>query len=79
MEMQQLHMDEIDAVTAGDAWLMELAKRSGADQLDTLSGEQPGGVRSAWKGRTLLGYFVVLRDAMNWTVLVCHDLTVQKA
>jgi len=54
--------------------LLELARQRGADQLNTPTGEHPGGVRSAWKGRTLLGYFFVLRDAMNWTVLVCHDL-----
>lgn len=69
-------MDEIDTVTAGDAWRNALLQEHSADQLDTLSGEGAGGVRSAWKGRKLLGYFVVLRDAMNWTVLVCHDLTV---
>lgn len=75
MPMQQIHMDEIDAIAAGDTWLNALAREHGANQLDTLSGEGSGGVRSAWKGRKLLGYFVVLRDALNWTVLVCHDLT----
>ncbi|MBC8741847.1 hypothetical protein F6X40_35455 [Paraburkholderia sp. UCT31] len=77
--MMQTFIDEIDAAQAGEAWLIPFAREHGADQIEMLAGATPGGVRSAWKGRRLLGYYVVLRDGLNWTVLVTHDLVSQTA
>lgn len=75
MKMVQTHMDEIDAVNAGNKWLTDLSRRRGADSMDLNPGEKPGGIRSIWKGRRLLGYYVTLRDPLNWSVLACHDLS----
>lgn len=68
-------VDEIEACQLGERWLIALGKQKGATHTDLLQGNQLGGVRSVWKDRTLLAYFIVLRDQLNWSVLVCHDLT----
>ncbi|WP_274644371.1 hypothetical protein [Pseudomonas serbica] len=75
MQMVQRHMDEIDAASAGETWLVELAQRRGGDYADLHKCERDGGIRSVWKGRRLLAYYVVLRDQVNWTILACHDLS----
>lgn len=73
---QTLHMDEGDAAREGHAWLSTFAAVKGADNIDMLSEcQQNGGCVMAWDGRILLGYFLIVRDPMNWAVLVCHDLT----
>jgi hypothetical protein len=75
MKMVQRHIDEIDAVKAGEDWLTELGMRRGADSSDLHSCERNGGIRSAWKGGRLLAYFICLRDDLNWTILACHDIS----
>jgi hypothetical protein len=75
MQMVQRHMDEIDASNAGETWLVELGLRRGADSTDLHRCERNGGIRSAWKGNSMLAYFVVVRDQLNWTILACHDLS----
>ncbi len=75
MKKVQTHMDEIDAVQAGEKWLDALCQRRGADAAEMNPGTKPGGIRTAWKGRRLLGYYITVRDSLNWTVLACHDLS----
>ena len=67
--MYEVHLDELNAAQAGDAWLKRLAENHGGDRFETLSGQTPGGVRSAWRGNSLIGFYAVLRDARNCTVL----------
>lgn len=75
MQMVQRHMDEIDAASAGETWLVELGLRRGADATDLHRCERNGGIRSAWKGNRMLAYFIVVRDQLNWSILACHDLS----
>ena len=75
MKTVQRHMDEIDASSAGETWLVELGLRRGADSTDLHRCERNGGIRSAWKGNRMLAYFIVVRDQLNWTILACHDLS----
>lgn len=72
-------MDEGDATRAGLDWLMALGQTHHADRLDTMVGEGSGGSASAWRAHVLIGYFVLLRDPLNWTQLICHDLTEDSA
>ncbi|WOF81521.1 hypothetical protein P5704_026860 (plasmid) [Pseudomonas sp. FeN3W] len=68
-------MDEVDAVQVGEAWIEELAQRLGATACHSLRCETPGGVITIWKDRQLLAYYLVVRDDMNWTRLVRHDVS----
>lgn len=75
---EETFLDEIAAVTAGDKWSKEVGVRYGAERIETTPGEGSGGISGAWKGNQLLAYFVVVRDILNWSVLVAHDLTVAR-
>jgi hypothetical protein len=68
-------MDELDAASAGETWLVELGLRRSADSTDLHRCERNGGIRSAWKGNRMLAYFIVVRDQLNWSILACHDLS----
>jgi hypothetical protein len=74
-QIVQSHLDEIDAAMAGEQWLTALCRNRGATFADMHQCERNGGIRSAWKNRRLIGYYILLRDALNHTVLVCHDLS----
>lgn len=67
-------MDEGDATQHGLQWLRALGKTHHANRLDTMVGEGSGGSASVWRDHTLLGYILLLRDPLNWTELICHDL-----
>jgi hypothetical protein len=73
--VQQRFIDELDATNAGMAWLRKTAGPLGAERIDTFSREGSGGVCSAWKGNELLAYFVVVRDLLNWSIVVTHELS----
>jgi hypothetical protein len=76
--VQKRFIDELDATNAGMTWLRKTAGPLGAERIDTLSGEGSGGVCSAWKGNELLAYFVVVRDLLNWSIVVTHDLSEER-
>ena len=76
--MQKRFIDELEATNAGMDWLRKAAGLLGAERIDPLSGEGSGGVCSAWKGNELLAYFVVVRDMLNWSIVVTHDLSKER-
>lgn len=74
MIMLQRHMDQIDAASVGYDWLIDVGKAHGATALSCLTGKTPGSAYLAWSGVRLKAYSLVLRDDLNWSVLVCHDV-----
>lgn len=69
--MTQRFIDQIDAETAATKWLNS---RPGVKRVERHNHETPGRTCSAWAGNVLLATTVVVRDELNWSVLVCHDL-----
>lgn len=66
-------MDEIDCSVQGYQWLIETARELGCDQIDSLRNcQQCGHLYSAWKQRSLVAYYFVIRDPYNWSVLIRH-------
>lgn len=71
---QSRHIDQIDADLEAIRWIEERAVALGADRIEWHNHEYPGRTGSVWRGNTLLAVTVVLRDLLNWSVLVRHDL-----
>jgi hypothetical protein len=69
------YIDQIDADRDAIRWLEERALALGADRIEWHNHEYPGRSGSAWRGNTLLAITVVLRDVLNWSVLVCHEVS----
>ncbi len=67
-------IDQIDADREATRWLEAKAKALGADRIESQCHEYSGRTSSAWKGNDLLAVTVVLRDAINWSVLTCHEV-----
>lgn len=72
-------MDQIDAASAGYNWLISAGKAHGATGLSCLTGKTPGSAYLAWSGMRLKAYSLVLRDDLNWSMLVCHDVATAPA
>jgi hypothetical protein len=72
--MIKVFQDECDADLEGNKWLNDFAIKNGADLIEMMNGQGSCGAMSAWKGRKLLGYYLILRDGLNWSVLIKHDL-----
>lgn len=67
-------IDQIDADREAIKWLEDRAVALGADRIEWHNHEYPGRTGSAWKDNTLLAVTVVLRDMLNWSVLVCTEM-----
>lgn len=70
MEPQRF-MDQIDADRAAIAWL---ESRPGIEQIRWHNHEYPGRTGSAWCAGKLVAMTTVLRDDLNYSVLVLTDL-----
>jgi hypothetical protein len=64
-------MDQIDADRAAIEWL---ESRPDIDEIRWHNHENPGRTGSAWQNGRLVAVTTVLRDDLNYSVLVCHDL-----
>jgi hypothetical protein len=51
-------------------WLQSLVETHGVDEFHTNPGEKAGGVMSAWKMSRLVAFATILRDDMNWAIVV---------
>jgi hypothetical protein len=70
VEMVQTFLDQIDADFAAIKWLNS---RPGVNRVERHN-HSSGRTCSAWAGTTLLATTVVVRDELNRSILVCHDL-----
>ena len=70
----QKHIDELPASSYGWAWLGEVGRGHGADNVERIEFQKLGGIVVAWKDGVLACYFVILRDLYNYTAI--HGLDV---
>lgn len=70
--------DELDAVQAGDCFIKSIKQQYGKDKAflrtENNPGRYVGGIVTLWYFRRIIAYYVVVRDEMNYTILIEHDL-----
>lgn len=62
-------MDELPASEYCWAWLGEVGRGHGADNVERVEFQKLGGIVVAWKDGILACYFVVVRDLYNYTAI----------
>ncbi len=67
-------IDQIDADREAIRWLEERALSRGANHIEWHNHEGDGRTGSAWKDGVLVAATVVLRDWLNYSVLICHEV-----
>lgn len=74
----ELFRDELDACQEGSKFIHEIADSYGKEKaflrMEYMNGQYSGGWNTLWYSDKLIAYFLVVRDSMNWTVLIKHDL-----
>lgn len=68
-------LDQIDADREAHRWVNERALALGANRIEWFNHEDGcGRTGAAWKGNGLVALAVVVRDALNHSVLTCHEI-----
>ena len=67
-------LDQIDADSKGYDWLSAWIEdnEGAADRIESSNHENNGRTTVAWSGNKPVAMFTVIRDQLNWSILITH-------
>ena len=67
-------LDQIDADSKGYDWLSAWIEdnEGAADRIESSNHENNGRTAVAWSGNKPVAMFTVIRDQLNWSILITH-------